>query len=111
MCSFGWRQAVVSSYGPGPRGGGGYGTERCQCQSQRVSASSSPCGFQFIRQDEFSQFGSSRVTLGGDVHVRGVSSQQPGTLQTEGDALSAAVHLQTTQKVKDTSDTYISQAD
>lgn len=97
MRSFGWRQAVVSSQGPGAGGRGCYGTERRQ--SQRVSASSRPSRFEFVRQDEFSQFGPSRVTLGGDVHVRGVSSQQPGTLQTEGDALSAAVHLQTTRRV------------
>lgn len=99
MCSFGGRQAVVSSQGPRASSGGRYGTERRQ--SQGVPASSGPCRFEFIGQDEFPQFGSSRVTLGGDVHIRGVSSQQPGTLQTEGDTLSAAVNLQTTQRVKE----------
>lgn len=34
------------------------------------------------------------MSLSGDVHVRGVRSQQPGALQAEGDALSAAMHLQ-----------------
>lgn len=103
---------MLSSQGPRARGGGRQGAERRQ--SQRVSASSRPRGFEFIRQDEFPQFGSSRVSLGGDVHVRGVRSQQPGTLQAEGDTLSAAVNLQdNTQGLKaqgtaqDKEDTYL----
>lgn len=83
---------MLSSQGPGATGGGCHGTE--SCQSQGVPASSGPGRFEFVRQDEFPQFGPSRVTLGGDVHVGGVRSQQPGTLQAEGDTLSAAVHLQ-----------------
>lgn len=98
MCAFGGRQAVLSSQGPGAGGGRSHRTERRQ--SQRVSASSRSRRFEFIRQDEFPQFGSSRVALGGDVHVRGISSQQPGTLQAEGDALSAAVNLQTTRRAE-----------
>ena len=90
---------MVSSQGPGASGRGHYGTERCQ--SQGIPASPWPRRFEFIRQDEFPQFGSSRVTLGGDVHVGGISSQQPGTLQTEGDTLSAAVNLQTTHRVRE----------
>lgn len=92
MCAFGGRQAVFASQGPGAGGGGRHGTERRQ--SQRVPANSRPRRFQFIGQDQLPQFGSSRVPLGGDVHVGGVSPQQPGTLQAEGDTLSAAVNLQ-----------------
>lgn len=49
--------------------------------------------FEFIRQDELSEFGSSGVTLGGDVHVGRVGPQEPGREQGEGDAAPAAVNL------------------
>lgn len=49
--------------------------------------------FEFVGQDEFSEFGASGVTLGGDVHVRGVGAQQPGRQQGEGDAAPAAMNL------------------
>ncbi len=102
--------------GPGASGRGHHRTERCQ--GQRVPAGSSPRRFEFIRQDEFPEFGSSRVALGGNVHVRGVRSQQPGTLQAERDTLSAAVNLQDnaqgsqvrlTEKCKDLSHQHFTQ--
>lgn len=55
-------------------------------------------GFELIGQDEFPEFGASGVTLGGDVHVGGVSTQQPRRQQREGDASSAAVDLQETRR-------------
>lgn len=82
---------MVPSQGPGAPSGGRYGTEGRQ--GEGLSAHPRPGRFEFVRQDEFPEFGPSGVALGGDVHVRGVRPQQPGTLQAEGDALSAAVHL------------------
>lgn len=87
---------MLSSQGPGAVGGGHDGTE--WGQSQRFSASSGARGFELVGQDEFPQFGSSGVPLGGDVHVGGVGPQEPGAAQAEGDALSAAVNLQTTRR-------------
>lgn len=46
------------------------------------------------------------MSLSGDVHVRGVRTQQPGTLQAEGDALSAAMHLQHNAKDSQVHNTY-----
>ena len=53
--------------------------------------------FEFVGQDEFSEFGASGVTLGGDVHVGRVSTQQPGGQQREGYTASAAVDLRHTK--------------
>lgn len=55
-------------------------------------------GFELVGQDEFSEFGASGVTLGGDVHVGGVSSQQPRRQQREGYTSSATVDLKETQR-------------
>lgn len=89
MCPFGRRQAVF----PSAATGGSRGAERRQ--SQELPAGPWPSRLEFVRQDELPEFGSSGVALGGDVHVGGVGAQQPGAPQAEGDALSAAVHLQT----------------
>lgn len=90
---FGGREAVVprSSQGPGAGGRGRDGAEGRE--AERLPADPRPGGFKFVRQDELAQLGAPGVALGGDVHVGGVGPQEPGTLQAEGDALSAAVHL------------------
>lgn len=54
-------------------------------------------GFELVGQDEFAEFVSSGVALGGNVHVGRVRPQQPRRQQREGDAPSAAVHLNTTR--------------
>lgn len=54
--------------------------------------------FEFVRQDEFPEFGASGVALGGDVHVGGVSAQQPRCQEREGDASSAAMDLRETEQ-------------
>lgn len=97
------------SGGQGGRGGGGlhvvavvpavtaavgwrrHRTFRDRNRSRSVGRSSRR--FEFVGQDEFSELGASRVTLGGDVHVGGVGAQQPGGQQREGYTASAAMDL------------------
>lgn len=105
-----WYGAVWGgSGGQGGRGGGGLhvvavvpavtaavGRRRHRALRDRKCSGSigrSSTRFEFVGQDEFSEFGASRVTLGGDVHVGGVGAQQPGRQQREGDTASATMDL------------------
>lgn len=90
---FGGREGVVprSHKWPGAGGRGRDGAEGRE--AEWLSADPGPGGLELIREDELAQLGAPGVALGGDVHVGGVGPKEPGTLQAEGDALSAAVHL------------------
>lgn len=87
MGPFGWRQAVVRRWAPG-------GHRQADWRQRQLPARPRPRRLQLVRQDELPELGAPGVALRGDVHIGGVGAQQPGALQAEGDALSAAVHLQ-----------------